>query len=227
MGFFSRSKREEVEEVSSAEQPPKPATIDKSSIDIETARSVTRSLCQAIADSDRTWAATAWLMDASGMPDREDAYATMDAYRREGKESGKRLWRWLVAVAERSNELGEHDVAARAYLWVSNWIYHVHPTLNGGNYIALGFDPAPSGTHAALVREAQRALANLSDDFVVATTSDPATITVEAMAAIVAEQAAAGGDLHPGTAVERSIRRMEAERSAPVMNRPPPRPDRG
>lgn len=65
----------------------------------------------------------------------------------------------------------------------------------GSGAIQLGFDAAPPGTHSALAHQAEHALANLPDDFVVATTSEPATITCAALRAIVVEQVKAGGDL--------------------------------
>lgn len=96
---------------------------------MDTARSVTRELCEAIGDNDRMWAATSRLISASGMPDPDKPYAVLEAFETGGVTYTKKLWRWLVAAAERANEVGEYDVPAMAHCWATNWITNVQPTL--------------------------------------------------------------------------------------------------
>jgi hypothetical protein len=199
VGLFSRRERQ----AESATAPADPIPIDPASIDMDDARAVVSALCSAIGDDNRMWAATERLMAASGMPERGNAGATMAAYRSEGRHMTRKLWRWLVAVAEQANRVGAHDVAAMAYLWASEWVYSVEPTLSGNGHIQLGFDSAPPGTYAALVTEAEVAMRELPKDFVVAITSQPVTVTAGTLAPIVAEQVKAGGELSLNEAIMR------------------------
>jgi len=213
VGLFS--KRNSATTPAVAEAPKGPPPIDKASIDLDAARSLTIDLCNAIGSDPKMSAATSRLMSISGMHDPDRPHAVMSAYQSEGPSYLTKLWRWLVAVAERANEVGDHEVAVRAYWWSTNWIYAIQPTLGGAGAIQLGFDAAPAGIHATLVREAERALPHLSDEFVVAITAEPATITVGPLRGIVAEQVEAGGDLPVDQAVMRMMSNLEAEAKRP------------
>lgn len=214
MGLFRKRNSETAPVV--AETPTGPVPIDKASIDLDAARSLTIDLCNAIGSHQRMSAATSRLMSMSGMHDPDRALrAMMSAFQDEGPSYLTKLWRWLAAVAERANEVGEHEVAVRAYWWATNWIYSIQPTLGTAGAVQLGFDAAPSGIHATLVREAERALPHLSDEFVVAITAEPATITVGPLRGIVAEQVKAGGDLPVDQAVMLVMSNLEAEAKRP------------
>lgn len=153
------------------------------------------------------WDATKLLLDASGTPQPDNAAALVSAYNREGPSLTTRVWRWLVAAAERGNEVAQFDISAMAWFWGCEWIETIEPNLRGSDCIQLGFDHAPDGTHRALVDQCNATIRQLPEDFIVVTTSLGHSITAGMMARIVELQAQADGLLTVQEATQQAMER--------------------
>lgn len=172
MGLFSRQKP-------SAEQPERevgPRPVDPESIDLEGARTLVTTLVQAIGSDFKMRRAILRLQEASGMPNPDNAGAQMAAFRQDPAFM-TRLWRWLRAVAAKANDEDQHDIAARAAFWSFVWSTTVVPDMVGADFISLGFDKAPDDVLDAILEEGGVAIAGLEDEFIVAQTAEPNTVT--------------------------------------------------
>lgn len=155
----------------------KPHPVDPASVDLVEARAVIAPLVQGIGSDGKIRGAIPRLLQASGMPHPDDAGAAMAAFR-EDHFLTTRVWRWLLAVALRANEDGQNDLAAMAAYWSLVWNTTVVPNMVGADFISLGFDRPPDDTLKELLGQGGIAISRLPDEFVVAQTSEPETITV-------------------------------------------------
>ncbi len=137
---------------------------------------VVTALVEAIGSDPAMRRAILQLQEASGMPHPDKAGATMAAYR-EDRHFTTRLWRWLRVVASKANDEGQSDIAARAAYWTVVWNMTVVPGMVGADFISLGFDRPPEDVFEELLAEGGRAVVELEDDFVVAQTAAPETVT--------------------------------------------------
>jgi tetratricopeptide (TPR) repeat protein len=173
VGLFSRQKRD-TEDTERDAEPPRP--IDPESVDLVEAKAVVAALAQAVGSDAEMRRAILRLQEASGMPHPDNAGATMAAFQ-EDRHFTTRLWRWLRAVASKANKEGQSDIAARAAYWSLVWNTTVVPNMVGADFISLGFDRPPDDVLKELLEEGGLALAELEDDFVVAQTAEPETVT--------------------------------------------------
>jgi hypothetical protein len=173
MGLFGRN-REEDDWESRVQLPPQP--IDPADVDLDVAGPIVAALVDTIGDDRRMHAVFPRLVMASGAPDPDNDGAQYMALM-EDPHLPTRVWRWLLAVAQRANEEDHYEIAAKAMLWAFVWHDSVVPYLEGSSFLMFGFDPAPTGTLRELFEQGKLALARLPDDFVVARTSEPRVIT--------------------------------------------------
>jgi len=172
MGLFGQRKRN----IEDPERDAEPRPVDPKSIDLVEARAVVTALVQAIGSDAQMRRAILRLQEASGMPHPDNASAVMAALR-EDRHVSTRLWRWLRTAASRANEEGQGDIAARAAYWSLVWSTTVVPQMIGADFITLGFDRPPDDVLKELLEEGGLAISELGDEFVVAQTAEPETVT--------------------------------------------------
>lgn len=173
MGLFGRN-REEDDWESRVQLLPQP--IDPADVDLDAAGPIVAALVDTIGDDRRMQAIFPRLVMASGAPHPDDDGAQSMAFMEDPHLSTK-VWRWLLAVAQRANEEDRYEIAAKAMRWAFVWHDSVVPYIEGSSFVMFGFDPAPTGTLRELFEQGKLALARLPDDFVVARTSEPRVIT--------------------------------------------------
>ena len=186
MGLFRRSR----EDHTTSAAPARPSGVaapsaprrDGSDVDLAQARSVITALCSAVGADLAMRAAVAQLLRVSGTPDPANTGAQMAAYRSD-PQFLTRPWRWLCTVARRAIDEQEPELAAMALFWTEVWRTSVEPGMSGLAAMNIGFDRAPNDAYDELRRHAAVAIRRLPEDYVIATTAEPATITCGSMRA--------------------------------------------
>lgn len=173
MGLFRRR------EPTGGEQEPVPASpvlIDPSSVDLEEADAVLTALASAVGSRPLMDAALPRLVVASGCPHPDDDFVQRQALLKD-PFMPTRVWRWILAVMLRANQVKRYDISAKAVFWVNVWDETVAPTAEGSTFVLVGFDRAPRDTLSELLSAGTDALTQLPGDFVVARTAEPKVIT--------------------------------------------------
>lgn len=216
MGIFSRRQKNTEDGGGNAE----PRPVDSESVDLVEARAVLTALVQAIGSDSQMRRAILRLLEASGMPHPDNAGATMAAYR-EDRHFTTRAWRWLRAVAIRANEEDQNDLGAMAAFWSFVWNTNVVPNMVGADFITLGFDRPPDDVLKEILEEGGRAICGLGDEFVVAQTAEPNTVTAATLRGVFpgcedapVPVAAEGGSSDARTEMRTTL--AEASSSAPT-----------
>jgi hypothetical protein len=174
VNLFSRRKRN-VEDDGSGEVGPRP--VDVASVDLANARTVVVALAQAVGSDSRMRGAISRLLSACDMPQASNTRAFMAALS-EDRYLTTRPWRWLRAVAAKANEEGQSDIAAVIAYWSWGWNAVVVPHQTGADLLDLGFDKPPADALEDILKQGGFAVSHLADEFVVAQTAEPATVTV-------------------------------------------------
>jgi hypothetical protein len=92
-----------------------------------------------------------------------------------------RPWRWLAAVSTQANAVGQHDIAAMAFIFTSIWTHTLGPQMNGSDFVAIGLDPAPADALDTIVQEGRAAANALPPDHVVATDAEGVALTAQSL----------------------------------------------
>jgi hypothetical protein len=145
-------------------------------VNLEEADAVLTALASAVGSRPLMDAALPRLVMASGCPHPDDDFAQYAALQDDPFLS-TRVWRWILAVMLRANQVERYEISAKAVFWVNVWETTVAPTAAGGTFFLVGFDGAPRDTLDELLTAGADALTQLPADFVVARTAEPNVIT--------------------------------------------------
>lgn len=156
--------------------PASPMPIDPSSVDLDEADAVLTALASAVGSQPLMDMALPRLVVASGCPHPDNGAAQGQALL-EDPFMPTRVWRWILAVMLRANEVERYEISAKAVFWTNVWETTVAPTAEGSTFLLVGFDRAPRDTLSELLSAGTDALTQLPDDFVVARTAEPKVIT--------------------------------------------------